>query len=103
MQALTRPASISASDDVAVAIGIEPETGLECRDLGLVDDDVEVDRVRFDPDPRVVVDREVAERMGGHEGRGEEQERDGPEDRDEGPARTARTGGHGGASYPSMS
>ena len=47
----------------AIRIGIERLPGLEGRDLGLVDDDVEQHPRRLDPDPRVVVDREVAERM----------------------------------------
>ncbi len=60
---------------LAVAVGIEPEARLEGRDLGLVDDDVEPDRLGFDADPGVVVDREVAERMGGGDGRDDEHRR----------------------------
>ena len=68
--------------DLAVAVGVEVEACLEGRDLGLVDDDVEEDPVRLDADPGVVVDREVAERVGGGE-RGDEQ-------RSDQPSRTAR-------------
>ena len=50
--------------DRAVAVGVDPELLLEGRDLGLVDDDVEDHAVGLDPDPGVVVDREVAERVG---------------------------------------
>ena len=42
------------------------------RDLRLVDHDVEQDPVRLDPDPGVVVDREVAERMRGRDRRDDE-------------------------------
>ena len=49
--------------DGAVAIGVDGLLGLEGGDLGLVDDDVEGDAVRRDHDARVVVDREIAERM----------------------------------------
>ena len=38
--------------DLAVAIGVEVEAGLEGRDLRLVDDDVEEDPVGFDADAR---------------------------------------------------
>ena len=38
--------------DLAVAVGVEAEAGLEGRDLGLVDDDVEQDPVGLDPDAR---------------------------------------------------
>ena len=58
--------------DLAVAVGVEVELRLERGDLGLVDDDVEEDPVGLDADPRVVVDREVAERVGGGQ-RGNEQ------------------------------
>ena len=49
--------------DVAIAVRIECEAGLEGGDLRLVDDHVEEDAVGLDPDPRVVVDREVSERV----------------------------------------
>ena len=65
--------------DLAVAIEVECGPCLERRDLGLVDDDIEQDSIDLDPDPGVVVDREVAERMRQHEGR--DQQRRG--DRDE--------------------
>ena len=54
--------------DLAVAVRIEVEACLERRDLRLVDDDVEQDALGLDPDPGVVVDREVAERMRGRDG-----------------------------------
>ncbi len=70
---------------VAVAVRVEVEPCLERRDLRLVDDDVEQDPVRLDPDPGVVVDREVAQRVG--EGQRREQERgDDPERRSNEPA-----------------
>ena len=50
--------------DRAVAVGVDPLALLERRDLGHVDDDVEADLGRGDGDPREVVDREVAERVG---------------------------------------
>ena len=61
--------------DLAVAVGVEVEPRLEGGDLGLVDDDVEQDPVGLDADAGVVVDREVAERVGGDE-RGDEQHSD---------------------------
>ena len=67
--------------DFAVLVRVERLARLERRDLGLVDDEVEGDPVGFDPEPRVVVDREVAERVGEHDRRqhedGEECEREG--------------------------
>ena len=61
--------------DLAVAVGVEVEARLEGRDLRLVDDDVEQDPVGLDPDPGVVVDREVAERVRGGDG-GQQQHRE---------------------------
>ncbi len=66
--------------DRAVAVGVDPELLLERRDLGLVHDDVEEDAVRLDPDPGVVVDREVAQRMGEGDGRQDDRQGD-PDDR----------------------
>ena len=61
--------------DLAVRVGVEVEACLEGRDLGLVDDDIEQDPVRLDAHARVVVDREVAERVGERDG-GHEDGRD---------------------------
>ena len=86
--------------DLAVAIGVEVETRLEGRDLGLVDDDVEEDPVRLDADARVVVDREVAERMRRGQRRDEENAED-PEQDSKCPAArvalTANVRGHCGS------
>src|SRR5439155_20413682 len=49
--------------DLGVAVGVDPLALGERRDLGLVDDDVEVDFRRLDADAGVVVDREVPKRM----------------------------------------
>ena len=50
--------------DLAVTVGVEVESRLEGRDLRLVDDDVEEDPVGLDAQAGVVVDGEVAERVG---------------------------------------
>ena len=61
--------------DLAILVRVERLPRLEGRDLGLVDDEIEGDPVGFDPEPRVVVDREIAERVGEHDGRQEERRR----------------------------
>lgn len=55
--------------DHAVAIRVDREARLEGWNLGLVDHHVEDDPGWLDPDPGIVVDREVAEGMGGGDGR----------------------------------
>ncbi len=65
----------------AVAVGVHALALLEGRNLGHVDHDVEVDPIGPDRQSRVVVDREVAERMGEgsrrEEGPGRDGERNG--------------------------
>jgi hypothetical protein len=68
---------------VAVAVLIDLLALLEGGDLGHVDDDIEADLVRRDGDPGVVVDREVAERVGKdcrRDGGAEQCERGGPDE-----------------------
>ena len=55
--------------DLPVLVRVECLTRLERRDLGLVDDEIEGDAVGFDAQSRVVVDREIAERVGEHDRR----------------------------------
>ena len=62
--------------DLAILVRVERLPRLEGRDLGLVDDEIEGDPVGFDPEPRVVVDREIAERVGKHDRRQEEPRED---------------------------
>ena len=60
----------------AILVRVERLPRLECRNLGLVNDEIEGDAVGFDPEPGVVVDREIAERMGQHDRRQEEPRED---------------------------
>ena len=73
-----------------VAVEVEALARLERGDLGLVDDDVEHHPRRLDADPRVVVDREVAERV---------RQRDGRDDRHEHDARTRARSARGRAPH----